>query len=964
MLGRWRQVQRRVATTRSLHEALGPSRRAVHEKTFRQYVVSLQDLLGTDAKQNVWQSAITWWPAEAWREALGPAFRDTHTQLAHKLQQDGPTNHYHLLRRHPELAAHVLTVILDATQSFPYVHALHRDMDIIKVLRQMAMAIGEDKMVHAANTVLHQRSLHRDAAKCTPCLYRSVCAASDSVSAPQLRDLLRHLIHHKLLPEILQLIDFATINRIPIDVWSRIFGAFARTHDVAASLDDASVDQLATAFMAHYHAKPFAKSEILATSMVRAAIQRGEVDTAIACHEFLQSHGFPINDATTVQMLELVRPQDSNKYGNMEAFQAYFADSVAARGGAAQSRAILSVAIHTARDAKDTAFLRQILASVRGNPALDIGLFNTALAYLVKSNDAQDHILARTLVDDMHAAGGSVRPNRRTLMLLLRVTRSDPSAILVELARMGPTLVKSVSKTNARVPDIAHAAFISIVDLIKGGDMTTAAAVRDAMLLDPTGSDIPFDKAMWHRMLATMLQTRSTFGAIVSWLDLCDPSLDGVFYASWFTYAQKYTEPLVGGKRVLRRWLQLDDARDVDKFQLAIVTACKVDDVEMATDMWAWMRTSGHTPPPTAAAAMLNLYDRNGLDTFAFFRRELQEPHPDSLTRPVLEKALFLSSQRKTQTDFCRDVLTLLVQTMQPEDWTFSLYRRALRSCAADTAVAAKLGMELVDLFTCKRLSFEPHDKNCLFDSLRIAKRGTLDDQCAVLEAYSELNLWPAVSSYTTMMEHLVENQSPSAHAATILEMMATQGIAVDNKFATLYAMLLVRNQDLPNVLALVRLMVAQGVAPTDYFFTAIFSELNALADIDTCFEFAASVASIRHFEALYVGLIQAGLERGVVERVCNVAVQMECEGCVVPSTTLVQIIDAVQSTREMEKVVTVVAQLMEGGPRPNPFPPQVYHALWAQLGRFKSSNKMALNFIRAQAAAQGCDLAPPQDIK
>ncbi|RQM27262.1 hypothetical protein B5M09_008355 [Aphanomyces astaci] len=235
MLLRWRRhVQRRAlpagpatrtrASTTIATDGLPGLCHRSQTSSAKNNVVSMQDLLASNPQRNWelsfnWERALQWWPQAAWKDALGPSFKAEHSRLAALLQQNGPSNHYYLLRRHPELAKDVLQLVVDSTKAFPYVNPLHRDMDIIKValfvppssivltrnlqvLRQMALAVGEDNMVHAVQVVIHQRCLTKESARCTPCLYRSLSAASDTTSATTLRDILRHLIHHHLVPEV------------------------------------------------------------------------------------------------------------------------------------------------------------------------------------------------------------------------------------------------------------------------------------------------------------------------------------------------------------------------------------------------------------------------------------------------------------------------------------------------------------------------------------------------------------------------------------------------------------------------------------------------------------------------------------------------------------------------------------------------------------------------------------------
>ncbi|RHZ00676.1 hypothetical protein DYB26_007605 [Aphanomyces astaci] len=149
MLLRWRRhVQRRAlpagpatstrASTTIATDGLPGLCHRSQTSSAKNNVVSMQDLLASNPQRNWelsfnWERALQWWPQAAWKDALGPSFKAEHSRLAALLQQNGPSNHYYLLRRHPELAKDVLQLVVDSTKAFPYVNPLHRDMDIIKV---------------------------------------------------------------------------------------------------------------------------------------------------------------------------------------------------------------------------------------------------------------------------------------------------------------------------------------------------------------------------------------------------------------------------------------------------------------------------------------------------------------------------------------------------------------------------------------------------------------------------------------------------------------------------------------------------------------------------------------------------------------------------------------------------------------------------------------------------------------
>ncbi|KAH9090590.1 hypothetical protein Ae201684P_014388 [Aphanomyces euteiches] len=948
MLGRW-------SRRRPLSGLFRQPRAVWLSSNATQRVVSLQDLLAN--KKDSWHMALTWWPENAWRDALGPAFRQDHSELAKYLQQDGPSSHFHLLRRHPSLAPHVLGLLVDSTKAFPYVDPLHRDMDIIKVLRQMSLAIGKDEMMRAAKKVIHQNCVNPKAATSVPCLFRSYCASIDSISASQLHDVLLHLVDHRLMPQILELIRFATLNRTPIDVWTRIFRVFLQPDFDRGSV---TVNEVMKAFFAHFEAWPFNVTSTMTQELLRAAAEHGEHDTAIECYDWIKARpSIRITSIMSGYMMTLVRPVEGNPHGDMERFKQYYADAIASRG-TEQDSALIAMAVNSAAGMRDLQFLRQILHDIDWK-LLDCGMINVAMDAFVASPEPQDHVLFADLVDFLvDSKDESLAPNRRTLMLALRAAGSEPiasgrspSAEVTALQQIGPFVASTVSKMSA-VDDLAHVGHIAVVDVLNDSDVKTARRVRDAVRAASA-----FDRSMWQRMLAALVHNKDTFKDAMEWLLVCaDDGItlkDGV-YLSWFTRAMQIPKSTFQAINVLQQWLR-EPKRSTptdQAFQLAIVACCKADNEETARSVWNLMAEHGVTPTAIATSAMLNLYDRNGHDVAEFFRTELLERHPTAVTLPVLQSALFLSTQgeRQNQT-FVRSLLELL-EDVPPAQWNKKIYRKALMCCAND-AVMTDVGLAFIEMFLANKLPFLP-DSNCLFDSLRLARRQSTELQYTLLHAYSERNEWPTLVMYTLMLESQLYIKAPTSQANMILDMMEAQNVKMDVKFATVYALLLSQNHNLDELVRLYAVLMTDGPTPDDVFFKTVFAKVVKETDIDRGFDLMGSMLTIKHCAGVYLGLIHVGLEKGLVERVCNVVIQMECDGFAVDSTTILQVINAVTSSREMEKVVSILAQMLADS-REKAFDPEVFAVLGRQIARFGCANKMSLKYIQSQADAQGCPM-------
>ncbi|OQS00761.1 hypothetical protein ACHHYP_02703 [Achlya hypogyna] len=164
-------------------------------------------------KHKVWRQALAAWPTEKWRSLLtpDPAVAEHQRAFAGILQSHGPMNHYYLLKEHPAIAPELLLLIVDATSVFPYAQPQHREMDLIKVLRQMALATSEDSMVATAKRALTDlAAMPSDDSGLLP-LYKSLASAAfeqDDVTAACLDDIVSTLLQHDRIATALAVLRY------------------------------------------------------------------------------------------------------------------------------------------------------------------------------------------------------------------------------------------------------------------------------------------------------------------------------------------------------------------------------------------------------------------------------------------------------------------------------------------------------------------------------------------------------------------------------------------------------------------------------------------------------------------------------------------------------------------------------------------------------------------------------------
>ncbi|OQS07912.1 hypothetical protein THRCLA_00092 [Thraustotheca clavata] len=189
--------------------------------------LSLLKLTNSSNRQKVWHQALQVWPLEKWKNVLKKDLKVLEHQhvFAEILQDNGPMNHYYLLKAHPSVASHVLELIVDATREYPYVHPKHREMDLIKVLRQIALATSQENMLQAVQTTLNSIANSPDVVP----LYKSVVAASED-NQICLKSFVSTLLQQKHYGSVIELLKVCknTTTEAPIAELTKLFHQLAK----------------------------------------------------------------------------------------------------------------------------------------------------------------------------------------------------------------------------------------------------------------------------------------------------------------------------------------------------------------------------------------------------------------------------------------------------------------------------------------------------------------------------------------------------------------------------------------------------------------------------------------------------------------------------------------------------------------------------------------------------------------
>ncbi|KDO27057.1 hypothetical protein SPRG_07768 [Saprolegnia parasitica CBS 223.65] len=250
--------------------------------------IALAQLINPTSNHKAWRHALTAWSSDKWRDVLrlDATVADHQRAFATILQDHGPMNHFYLLKQHPGVAPELLDLFLDATRVYPYEQVKYREMDLIKILRQMALATSEDVMVTTAIRALLDLASSSSSPSDVLHLYKSLVAASfepEKIPDACLQDAVTTLLAHDHIDTAIDLLadcKDTTEMLVPIDLLIRVFEYLGR---------HGSIERATRTVDLAFEWNLPAEATTLAASMLTACLGSGHLSLALDVFDAIPS---------------------------------------------------------------------------------------------------------------------------------------------------------------------------------------------------------------------------------------------------------------------------------------------------------------------------------------------------------------------------------------------------------------------------------------------------------------------------------------------------------------------------------------------------------------------------------------------------------------------------------------------------------------------------------------------------
>ncbi|OQR83301.1 hypothetical protein ACHHYP_14865 [Achlya hypogyna] len=916
---------RRLAGRRSFCAAAGPS----------------IDALATDDSQ--WPRALAELSTTQWQELLAHA--PAHSGFAAQLHKPGASSYVHLASKSPELLEPLLRVMITG------VHATHpespeaQEAYLVDVLRRMATLTSDAKMVRASSFVA--TSIAPTNPTQASLLFRASFLASKDKAGPSgaFHFLFTTLTKHDHMEEAHRLLAFAKDHRIKprSDHLGYVLHQLQRTRASAIpsflelTLDVLGRFKLETNFR-FWHQSLSSATAVEATPLV------------LQLYEVMRSKRIKPRPEISLLLLEYFHPRH-DRTADTDAFARIYDDAVAV--GTA-SPAIFGTALDATVLTKDSAFVQRVLADMAAaNCTMDAALYNAALRALAQSDDAADAETASKLFGRMEAAG--VPPTTSTVTALAKLHRRSPETLRACMERLAPAFAGTMASGPISDP-ASHCAHIAINNLVRfEKDPAAAASLLSALQADDRWR---LDAFMVDRIIRSLLHARE-FALATEWLLAFGATHDvgRSVYEAWFAISHQAKASLAQAPAVFAQWRRSMELT-VDDYGLAIYALCQRQDLAAALDIYSQLE--GPPSEKICVALMKALHQEQAQvkrtrhqrvdDGFKRFFRIAIAQH--EARAPTFHAALNLATAAH-DADFVAEVIDATVIDRPADAWRLDLpaYNKALCACAAHSELHT-LGLQVYERMHAEQIA---PDELTMMACVKMAKSFPASAATfGLLEDFRRLDRWPTIKVYTAFLEILAQNEQ-WADCDLLLQVLEAQGVALDLKAATLFGCVFAQQRKQTALLELVAHMHAKGIAPDALFLREILARLAVHWDIDMRLEFCKQVLTVARSQVYYLSTIELCLSQNLLDRALNLVVQMECDGFTVDAAVLVDVIDRAASTRDMEKVVSVVAQLMDGDvAREVPFGPEVLSVLLRKCAAMQIKTGTSLQFIRRQAAALG----------
>ncbi|OQR92046.1 hypothetical protein THRCLA_08805 [Thraustotheca clavata] len=176
--------------------------------------------------------------------------------------------------------------------------------------------------------------------------------------------------------------------------------------------------------------------------------------------------------------------------------------------------------------------------------------------------------------------------------------------------------------------------------------------------------------------------------------------------------------------------------------------------------------------------------------------------------------------------------------------------------------------------------------------------------------------------------------------------LVTAQIVELDLKAATLFGCVFAQQCKQDELIKL-------ELKPDALFLCEILARLGTRLDVDMCLEFCKQVLYVARCQGCEPLLLQRLLDRAL-----NLVIEMECDGYTVDSAIVLDIVEKTSLNREMDKLISVFAQLNDGKVlRNEPFDEIVFNTLLQKATDMKVKPGMSLRFIQRQAKTHGYNI-------
>ncbi|OQS04390.1 hypothetical protein THRCLA_03364 [Thraustotheca clavata] len=886
-------------------------------------------------QENQWKNALQKLSRDEWHSVLtdGRALG-----LATHLHKD--ENYAQVVAKYPELLEPTLNTLVQGIHAqFPDSLPAQQER-LSSILSTMAEITSNHKMSKAAAYVITSCAAENPTQAMI--LYKSLYATAKDKAAPAgtFHYLFTSLAKHQHVDEAFQLLEFAKVNKIKPRSDHLGFALYHLNQHLHASELVPSFLKLTIDLLSSL--KFDANLRFWRQSFTVATTTK-DPELVLELYKTMRAKKMKPDANIIAMLLHYFHP--SQVYmDSCESLQLIYRDLIASN---LDSQEVYELALNCATYLRNNNFVQEILNDIKQSQySMTAPMYNAALNTLTRSSDDADHNLALDLYAQMNQA--QVSPTKGTLTALVRLFSSSREKLVQVLDELSPLFV-NVMVTSPVTDSKTHCAYVAIYNLIRHEkDTVTAQKVVKTL------KGLPFETPMIERIIFGAQQSNE-YKLASDWILHFGPNhdLSDNIYERWFTGAAKAQASLAKAAVIFEQWHRYGRV-SLEQFEQVIYALCQRQEVLQAFEIYDFLEI-----PPNekiCITLMKALYEDSQNK-----QRVVDESYKDFFYIAVERKEANLSMFRSAMNvamasndvEFMREIIesTVLNDAVELD---LLAYNKALCGCAQHQELH-ELGLQVFD-------HMHTHDVKVneltMMACMKMAKSFPASSPTFdLLENFRQLDQWPTIKVYTAFLEILAQNEK-WADCELLLQVLVAQNVELDLKAATLFGCVFAQQCKQDELIKLVKTMRDKGIKPDALFLRDILARLGTHLDVDMCLDFCKQVLSVARCQEYYFSMIELALQHGLLDRALNLVIQMECDGFTVNSAIVLDIVEKTTSNREMDKLISVFAQLNDGEvSREEPFDEIVFDTLLQKATDMKVKPGMSLRFIQRQAKAHGYNI-------